>query len=137
MVKRKRSWTFESSRQPKPKVSDSIKAEIKRKCDEFVESILKPKHIIDPPKNNHYNYIVEIYTKWYRNYIYFCAKYHSPDPNAISPFFELKFARMEYVDKDQFNLSYMRHTNQWFEIFREQSIDECIESIDDMPIFIP
>lgn len=30
---------------------------------------------------------VDIYAKWYRRYFYFCAKYCSPAPNALSPFF--------------------------------------------------
>ena len=80
---------------------------------------------------------MDIFTKWYRNYFYFCAKYHNPGPNAISPFFETKFARMEYVAEDQFNLSYMRHTGQWWELFSGLSLNECIETIEDMPHFTP
>ncbi|WP_176722131.1 MULTISPECIES: hypothetical protein [Methanosarcina] len=76
-----------------------------------------------------FNYMMNIYTKWYRSYFYFCAKYACPDLQAISTSFETKFARMEYAGNRLFNISYMRHTETWFEIFRDLSIDECLETI--------
>jgi hypothetical protein len=137
MARRKKVWFYKPPRQPKPRVPESTKSEVEKRCNEFVDSILKPKYIEQHPKNERFNYIVDIFTKWYRNYFYFCAKYHSPGPNAIAPFFETKFARMEYVAEDQFNLSYMRHTGQWWELFSGLSLNECIEAINDMPHFTP
>lgn len=80
-----------------------------------------------------FNYIVDVYTKWYRSSFYFCATYACPGPQAISSSFETKFARMEYAGDGLFNLSYMRHTGKWFEIFKGLSIDECLETIRDFP----
>jgi hypothetical protein len=76
---------------------ENVKADVERKAAELVEKVLKPQHIKPPPEDVRFNYIVDIYTRWRGNYFYFCAKYHSPGPNAISPFFEVKFARLEYV----------------------------------------
>jgi len=61
----------------------------------------------------------------------------SPGPHAIAPFFEVGFARMEYIGDHQFNLSYMRHTEQWWEIYTELSLDECLAAIREEPHFIP
>ncbi len=83
------------------------------------------------------NYIVDIYTKWYRHYFYFCAKYCSPGPNALSPFFETKFARMEYVGQNRFHLSFMRHTGEWIQIHPNASLAECLSAVQDDPCFIP
>jgi hypothetical protein len=44
---------------------------------------------------------------------------------------------MEYVGKGLFNLSYMRHTGSWFEIFQKLSVDECLEVMKDLPHFQP
>jgi len=52
------------------------------------------------------NPLVDISSKWHRHYFYIQGKYCCPHPDAISPGFEVKFARMEYVDLDRFNLSY-------------------------------
>jgi hypothetical protein len=135
MAKKEKRWLFSPPRAPKPKVPESGKIEVKQVCDELVESVLKPRNIKDHPQEDQFNYIVDIYTKWYRNYFYFCAKYHSPGPDAIEPFFEARFARMEYVGKDRFNLSYMGHTDKWLEVYQDMSLDECIEAISDDPFF--
>ena len=79
---------------------------------ELVEAILKPRYIKPPLKNEQFNYIVDIDTRWYRNYFYFCAKCACPGPNAISSFFEVKFARLEYAGDDPFHLSFIRYTEE-------------------------
>jgi len=129
-------WFFGPSKQPKPKVPEALKAKVKAKADKLVESVLKPTHI-KPPPDKDFNYIVDIYPKWHQSYFYFCAKYCSPGPNAISPFFEIKFARMEYVGQDRFNLSYMRHTGTWWELYPELTLDECFAAITNEPHFLP
>ncbi len=137
MASKRKTWMPASQRRKKPQVPDSIKLILKKKADEIIENVLKPKHIKPPPTDNDFNYLVDIYSKWYRNYFYFCAKYNCPSPNAISPSFETKFARMEYVGNEKFNLSYMRHTEQWWEIYQELPMLESIKIIADDPQFIP
>lgn len=137
MVSKKRIWLPASQKRLKPKVPDSVKSELKSRADEIIEHIIKPKHIKSPPTDSDFNYLVDVYTKWYRNYFYFCAKYNSLGPNAISPSFETKFARMEYIGNDQFNLAYMRHTGEWWEIYQELSLLECLSLITVEPHFIP
>jgi hypothetical protein len=107
------------------------------KATQLVESFLKPKYIKVTPTDEKFIYIVDIYTKWYRNYFYFYSKYISLSPKAISPFFETKFARLEYAGNDHFNLSYMRHTGQWLEIYIGLSVDECLAAVKDDPHFLP
>jgi len=136
MAKRQKMWVYSPPKPPKPKVPESIKEEVERKGNELVESTLKPK-IKPPSKDQRFNYLVDIYTKWYRNYFYFCGKYCSPGPNALSHYFELKFARMEYVGGNRFNLSYMRHTGKWWEIYEGLSLTECLKAIRDEPHFMP
>jgi hypothetical protein len=137
MTKRQKRWISSPSRPTKPRVTDNVKADVERKAAELVEKFLKPQHIKPPPEDMRFNYIVDIYTRWYRNYFYLCAKYHSPGPNAISPFFEVKFARLEYVGGDRFNLSFIRHTGQWVEIYTDCSLEECLSTIRDDALFQP
>jgi hypothetical protein len=120
-----------------PKIPESIKAQIKGRADTFVEEVLKPKHIEPPPKDNDFNYLVDIYTKWYRNYFYFCSRYNCPSPRALSSTFEDKFARLEYGGPDIFSLAFKRHTGQWVEIFYELSFEECLHEIKEGVHFIP
>ena len=137
MAKRQKIWVSSLQRQPKPKMPEAIKAKLEVKAGELVDSILKPMNVKPPREDEQFNYIVDIYSKWYRNYFYFCSKYACPGPNAISPYFEGKFARLEYVGNERFNLAYMRHTGKWYEIYTELSLDECLAAISDAPHFLP
>lgn len=134
MAKTQKTWVYSP---PKPKVPASVKAEVEQKANELVETVLKPQHVKPPPKDYDLNYIVDIYTKWYRHYFYFCSKYCSHGPNALSPFFEAKFARMEYVGGKRFNLSFSRHTGEWIEIHPGLALDKCLMAITEEPFFQP
>jgi hypothetical protein len=98
---------------------------------------MKPEHVKPAPVTDHFNYIADIHSKRYRNYFYFCTTYNCPSPNAISPFFETKFARMEYIAENSFNLAFMRHTEKWTEVAQDISMDECLAMITEDPIFTP
>ena len=107
---------------------EALKREVETKANALVESVLKPRHVKEPEPDPQFNYIVDIYTKWYRSYFYFCSRYACPGPYALSPFFEDKFARMEYIGSGRFNVAFMRHTGQWVEIFTDLTLDECLAS---------
>jgi len=133
----KKMWVYKPKRKHSPKVPELIKAQIKPKAETLIETVLKPKHIGPPSKNSDLNYLVDIFSKWYRNYFYFCSRYHCPSPRAISPSFEDEFARLEYVAHNQFNLAYKRHTGQWVEIYSGLSLEECFTEIEEGVHFIP
>ena len=137
MPKQQKRWVYSPKKAAKPKVPDTVKAAVQAKADELVENVLKPQHIQPPPEEPHFNYLVDMYTQWYRNYFYFCGKYHSPGPNAISPSFETKFARLEYAGQNSYHLSYMRHTGQWWELYQNLSLEECLAAVQDEPHFMP
>lgn len=127
-TKKKTVWAWVYS-PPKAKINDEIKREVEEKAEKILAEWRK-NHIKEPPKDHDFNYIVELYGKWHSRYFYFCAKYACPSPRAISPFFEAKLTRMEYVGNGRFNLAYMRYTGQWCEIEQELTLDEAIESIE-------
>jgi hypothetical protein len=137
MKKGQKVWFFKPEKPPKPKVSEKLKIEVETRARDLIESFLKPTRIILPPEEERFSYVVDIYSSWYRNYFYFYAKYCCPSPNCIVPFFETKFARMEYAGRDLFNLSYMRHTEQWFKLYDDLSLGECLATIKDDPHFLP
>jgi hypothetical protein len=137
MKKRQKGWFFPPEKPLKHKVPENVKIEVEMKAGELVESFLKPKYITTTPTDENFIYIVDIYTNWYRNYFHFFSKYCSLSPNAISTFFETKFARLEYAGNDLFNLSYMRHTGQWLEIYTGLSVDECLSAVKDDSHFLP
>ncbi len=137
MPKKGMVWVYSPPKPPKPKVPDTVRQEVSEKANALVETLLKPKFIKPPSPDERFNYIVDIFTKWFRGYLYFCATYHCPGPNATSPSFETRFTRLEYAGPDRFNLAYMRYTEQWQEVYRDLSLDECLESIREEAFFWP
>ena len=138
MARTKKQWIYAPQKQRTSKqVPDLVKQDVKQQADELIESVLKPKYVNPPPENLELNYLVDLFSKWYRHYFYFCSKYHSPGPYAISPSFEMKFARLEYVGENHFKLSYLRHTEQWFEIHDGLSLEKCLKLIENDPCFMP
>ena len=118
-------------------VPDSIKEQVTAKANEIVETVFKPQYIKPLPDDERFNYIVDIYTKWRKNCLYFRARYACPGPNALSPFFEDSFTRLAYMANGRFNLAYMRHTGKWREVFTDLSMEEAFASIRDQPFFHP
>ena len=122
-------WGSNPGKKPKTSLSGTLKNEVDTKAKVLIETVLKPKHIQPPPHDKRVNYVIDIATKWLGSKCYFIAIYHSPSPHAASPTFETKFARMVYVGIGRFNLAFMRHTNQWVEIYNALSVDECLTAI--------
>jgi hypothetical protein len=137
MSKSPKTWMYRPSKLPVPKVPDEVKRQVAEASHKWVDTVLKPKHIKAPPKEKRFNYLVDIDTRWHRHFFYFEAKYACPGPNAITPFFTAKFARLECVGKDRFNLSFMRHTEQWVELDQGLSLDQCLKAIERDPFFVP
>ena len=135
MAKIPRQWIYRTS--PASRIPDSVRNEITAKADEIVQTVFKPQYIKPPPKKPRFNYIVGIYTKWHKNCLYFRAKFACPGPNALSPFFEDSFTRLAYMANGRFNLSYMRHTGKWCEVFADLSMEEALATVRDDPFFHP
>lgn len=130
-------WVPATKRASRTGVSSETKANLKAQADRWVEDYLKPKKIQPPPENPNLNYVVDIFTKWHGSFFYFCATFHSPSANAISPSFDMKFARMAYSGNNTYTLAYMRHTGQWYEIFYGRDVQECFDLIAHEPYFLP
>ena len=137
MARPRKPWRISPQKKPKTPLPDSLKAEVEAKAADLIENVLKPKHVLPPPKDGQFNYIIDIGAKWYRNYFYFFSTYACPGPNALSPTFESKFARMEYLGNATFALYFMRHTGEWVGLYDALSVDECLKAIEEDPWFVP
>jgi len=135
MARTPKQWVYRPG--PASGVPDSVKKKVTARADEIVQTVFKQRYIKPPPRKPRFNYIIDIYTKWHKNCLYFRAKYACPGPNAISPFFEDSFTRLAYMANGRFNLAYMRHTGKWQEVFTDLSMDEAFDEIRNQPFFHP
>jgi hypothetical protein len=137
MAKGSKTWVRSSHGVSQSKIPDVVKAGISARAQQLVDSDLKPAHIKPPPKKADFNYLIDLHVKWHGRSLIFCSTYACPGPNALSPTFESRFARMEYVGRDLFNLSYMRHTERWWEVFSNLTLEECFKLIKEDSLFLP
>lgn len=122
---------------PKAKgAPEELKLKIGLKAKNMIDSELKKKHIKGKPKNSD-NYIADIYCKWVGNRFYFCSKYNCPSPRAILPSFESRFARLEHIGNNKFQLFFMRHTGKWIKLYEDISLGEAFKAIREDPWFTP
>jgi len=135
MARSGKRWVYTPA---KPSVvPEALKQQVSVKVADLVEQHIKPKHVEPPPKTPQFNYIVDIYTKWRGGSLYFIARYASPGPNSIAPFFETGFARIEYAGNERFHLAYFRHTGKWWQVHFDLTLDEALDFIKDGGIFQP
>ncbi len=127
-----RGWIYS----PKD-VPEKLRLEIEAKARNLIDFELKKKYIKGKNPNNDYNYIVDIYYKWIGKRFYLCSKYNCPSPRSILPSFESKFARLEYIGNNEFQLFFMRYTGEWINLYQDISLEKVFKMIKDEPYFEP
>lgn len=135
MAKPREPWNIRPAKKRAP-VPVSLKTEVDTKAMDLIQNVLNPRYVKPPKEDEQFNYITDIQAKWFRNNFYFVATYACPGPNAISPTFEAKFARMEPLGDGTFALYAMRYTGkEWVGVFDALTVDECMKAIQDDPWF--
>ena len=97
-------------------------------CEKFIAEVLRPRFLPEI-RPTAFNYPVAIDGKWLGNKYRFITRYRSDDPRSYAPEFAAPFARLEYVSRDCFDLSWHRHTGEWFCLFQRQSLAEALHLI--------
>ena len=118
------------------KITNLAKDSVSKEANDLINNTLKPRYIKSKIENNFSNQLFDISLKWRGNSLYFLAKYNCLGENAISPTFESKFARLVFIGDNRFNLSYMRHTDKWFELHSGLSSQECFNAIETQAYFV-
>ncbi len=135
MAKAGKQWVWVPK---KPSVVPvALREEVSAKGDRLVRAYIRPTYVEPPPKKPRFNYLVDVHTKWKGRYYYFIAKYASPGPNRISPFFHIAFARLEYGGNGRFNLAYFRHTGKWWQVYSDLTLREALDLIRQGGLFHP
>jgi hypothetical protein len=131
-----RGWVYVGGRAGN-KPSPGEKSVITAACEAFIANVLKPRFLPEIRPSTKFNYPIDIYGKWLGNKYRFITRYRSETPQSYQPEFDLPFARLEYVSRDCFDLSYHRHTGEWFCVFERLSLTEALEMIEGNSFFAP
>lgn len=118
------------------KVSPGLKAAVEASVAVLVAE-LRPRLVPPPPAEPKYNYPVDLFTRWHGRFFCVMMRYACPGPDALAPFFDVGFARLEFRGRDRFDLAYFRHTDEWAQIAEGLTLEECLQAIRDYPMFQP
>ncbi len=129
------SWVYVGGRSGNKPPPDE-KAAITAACETFIADVLRPRFLPEI-RPTEFNYPIAIYGKWHGNKYRFITRYRSDDPRSYAPEFEAAFARLEYVSRDHFDLSWRRHTGEWLRLFERLSLPEALHRIESEPHFRP
>jgi hypothetical protein len=132
----RRAWAYVGGRagnDPSP----GEKFAVTTACEAFIAGVLKPRFLPEIRPSTQFNYPVDIFGKWHGNKYRFVTRYRSETPPSYKPEFDAPFARLEYVSRDCFDVSYHRHTGEWLCIFERLSLTEALEMIEGNSFFAP
>ncbi len=128
-------WVHTGGR-PGVKPSDLEKAAITATCDGFIADVLVPRFLPEI-RPTEFNYPIAIYGKWHGNKFRFFQRFRSDRDDSFEPEFESPFVRLEFVARDCFDISYYRHTETWFRLYRNLSLREALRLIEEDGILHP
>jgi len=132
---KEKSWILSPKKDSKTKLTESEKIEIQNYFQPLIDGF-KKQYIQENP-DKEFNYLIDVYSKWYQNYFYLCEKFKSEHPNRLVDEFEEKFVRLKFTAKNQFEFSYFRHTGQWFLVADGLTMEDCRDMILSNPNFQP
>ncbi len=123
----KRRWVRVERRTRKP--PEAEKRVITAACERFIAEVLKPRFLPEV-RATEFNYPIGIHGKWHGGNYRFIQRFRYNPPDPIEPEFDAPFARLEYVGRDCFDLSYHRHTGEWWRLYRSLSLEEALRTIE-------
>ncbi|WP_245439594.1 hypothetical protein [Microvirga aerophila] len=98
-------------------------------CERLLAEVLRPR-FLPAIRPTSFSYPVAITGKWHSNKYRFLQRFRSDDPDALEPKFDAPFASLGYVDRDCFDVSWHRHTEEWFCLYRSVSLTEALRLIE-------
>jgi hypothetical protein len=135
VAKSKKYWIYSPRTGSPVKPSQAEKEAVQEYFHPLIEQF-KRKYILKNP-DKRFNYLIDIYSKWHQNNFYLCERFRAEHPSRVVDEFESRLVRLKYSGKDQFDLSYFRHTGQWHLVVSSLTLRECKEMILANPLFQP
>jgi hypothetical protein len=130
-----KTWQL-SGRWKAPVVPEHEKQIVVAACDRFIREVLQPRFLPEIVPTE-WNYPVAIYGKWHGSRFRFVQRFRSDRPGALAIEFDAPFARIELVAPGLFDVSYHRHTGEWWKIFERVSLQEALHLIETETLLQP
>lgn len=135
MAGKQKMWVYSPYKAANAAISAFQKEEIEAKCKPLIERF-KKQYIKEKP-DKRFNYTIDIFLKWRGSYLSFIQRMRGEQEGFPPQEFNAGFARLGFIRKDWVNLSYFRHTDQWFLIETGLALDDALQMIESDPVFHP
>jgi hypothetical protein len=112
-----------------PTLSATEKATITVACQEFIDTVLKPRFlpVITPTQ---FNFPVDVQGKWHGRKYRFLQRYRSGFAENPGEEFDAPFTRIDWISRDRFDVQWHRHTGQWFRVHQGLSLRAALHAIE-------
>ena len=124
-------------RKPRPaKLSLAEQQSIVAACEGFIETVLKPR-FLPAIRPTEYNYPINIHGDWRAGRYRFMQRFRSGMQHNAGFEFDAPFTRIDYKGPDKFDVYWMRHTGQWWQLYWGLTLDEAFRMILEDPNLHP
>jgi len=116
---------------PPPKPPNEVeKRKIIAACEAFIHDVLKPRFQAEI-KPTQFNYPIDIHGAWAGGRYRFIQRFRSGHKDNLGEEFDAPFTRIVRVGPDCFDIDWMRHTGQWWRLYRGVTLAEAFKIIEE------
>jgi hypothetical protein len=91
--------------------------------------VLKPR-FLRAIRVTQFNYPADILGQWHGSRYRFVQRYRSGYPENLGEEFDSPFARLDWVNRERFDIQWHRHTDTWFCLYRGLSLAQALNTIE-------
>ena len=110
-------------------LSKAEKAHITATCQAFIDEVLKPR-FLPAVRPTEFNYPIDILGKWHGPRYRFMQRYRSGFPDNQGEEFDSPFTRLDWIDRDRFDIQWHRHTGAWFCLYQNLSLASALKTVE-------
>ena len=124
-------------RTPRPKLpGETEKRAIIAACETFIRDVLKPRFLPEISPTD-WNYVIDIRGAWAGGRYRFMQRYRSGMEHNRGEEFDAPFARIDRMERDSFDIYWMRHTGQWWRLYTRVTLPEALRILESDSVLYP
>ena len=108
--------------------SAAEKSAVTAACQHLIDDFLKPR-FLPTIRPTQFNYPVDILGKWHGTKYRFIQRYRSASRRISAKSSTRTFARLDWINRNHFDLQWHRHTGEWFCLHRSLTLTEAIDTL--------
>lgn len=105
-------------------------------CEAHLAKVIAPRFLAKIIETQ-FNYPIDFSGKWHGKNYRFLTRYRSRFLASNGEEFDAPFARLEWTSHNRFDLSYYRHTEEWWPLDRGLTLEKALAEIGRGELLVP